>query len=50
MATWIDDEPVVGVVCEDVELTHEDMVEAGLVPTEAEWEADYKKQILDCMI
>jgi hypothetical protein len=57
MATWINGEPVrvvcepvVCVVCGDVELTHEDMVEAGLAPTEAEWEADYRKQILDCMM
>lgn len=65
MATWINGEPVcvkkspvervssrIRLVSrhEDNELTHEDMVEAGLAPTEAEWEADYRKQILDCMM
>jgi hypothetical protein len=34
---------------EDDEPTHEELVEAGLAPTEAEMEADYQKQILDCM-
>ena len=34
---------------EDDEPTHEELVEAGLTPTEAEMEADYQKQILDCM-
>ena len=35
---------------EDDEPTHEELVEDGLAPTDEEMEADYQKQILDCMM
>lgn len=35
-------------VCDDEEPTHEELIEAGLVPTEEELQKDYEKQILDC--
>ena len=65
MATWINGEPVCvkrksvargGILettsrsHEDDYPTHEEMVEAAHAPTEAELEADYKKQWLDCII
>lgn len=63
MATWINGEPACvkksvarGRILEtsrfheDDYPTHEEMVEAGHAPTEAELEADYKKQWLDCII